>query len=123
MNQNVMLFIDSNDDEVGERYHFDTVAKAQQFAATRNGKLFEIYTLYTRGEVGTISWKLATDHSNNVLENKKAETKMRKGAWTQLEIDTLTAHFKANMPLADISRALKRKYNSVYTKLTGLGLL
>jgi len=118
--KNVLMITDL-DDRVE---FFDTVADAQKVATTLQANSFTIYTLYTVGTVGQIEWKLAVDTGTNLRENKKEAVKMRKGAWTQLEEDTLAEHYKkGDMSISEIATALRRKYNSVYTKLTALKLI
>ena len=118
----VLLVTDTTDEEWGERYLYDSVKTAQEAAANMSRvKTFDIFTLYSHGSRGDISWEPIVDHATNLRENKKVASGMRKGAWTQLEVDTLIQHTEAGMSVTDMSKALRRKYNSIFTKLKALG--
>ncbi len=126
--KNVLLIIDSSESEFGSLSEFDTVAEAQAWAAKIEGKIFDIFSLYTHGEIGDITWKTQADTATNFRENEKFEVtkkekiKLRRGAWSPTEVATLIKNFEAGMTISDLAAALKRAYNSIYTKLTALGL-
>ena len=100
--------------------YFDTVKEAQDFSAMHNGKTFQIFTLYSSGARPPVAWKINTDHVTNERENKKVSAAQRGGIWTDIELKTLRENFKAGMSMVDIAAALKRSYNSVYTKVRNL---
>lgn len=119
--QKVMLIIDTTEEEYGTMLSFDTVAEAQERAAEIDGKVFDIFTLYYKGEKAAIDWKLQADHATNLRENKKAKSKgptkgMRSGTWSALELQTLEQSVKAGISVKDIAKALNRTYNSCYLK-------
>ena len=121
---NEVILITDQADEILPYETFITVAEAQAHAESLAADKFEIYTLYVAGQRPTgINWKLAVDTGTNLRENKKVKREYRTGSWTQLEIDTLADNFNAGMSKSALSKVLKRKYNSVYTKLKALKLV
>jgi hypothetical protein len=123
--KNVLMITDTNDLEYGGFNEFDTVAEAQTYATSMEGKVFDIFTLYTHGEIGAIAWDLQTDTATNMRENKKSKKStegMRRGAWTDTEEQTLRTNFEAGMSISELAASLKRAYNSIYTKLVALKL-
>ena len=123
--KNVLLIIDSSESEFGSLSEFDTVAEAQAWAAKIEGKIFDIFSLYTHGEIGGITWKTQADTATNfreIAKTKVTKEKLRRGSWTQIEVDTLVQNFHDGMTVSELAKALKRAYNSIYTKLTALKL-
>lgn len=121
--KSVILVLDQN---IETAKGFDTVKEAQDEVAKQghdNFAFVDIFTLYTSARFEVV-WELATDTATNLRENKrvKAAENVRKGSWTDREVETLKTSYEKGMPTGKIAKALHRTPGATYQKAVKLGI-